>query len=195
MSQKINVSNVEKQQNVNVENKQTVTVSIEQTGKSPYVGENGNWFQYDDKQSLFVDTGVKAQGEPGEQGVQGEPGYTPVKGEDYFTEEDIESLGIAKQSDIDDINKTLGDIGTILATLTTPDESHTHIIEETLIPAPEEKTKDYCYEILNTCTVDGCDFESIDKVPHEYKINDSTFYTIYTCNKCGFEYTDYKVPV
>lgn len=65
MNQKINVSNVEKQQKVDVENKQTITTTIEQTGKSPYVGENGNWFQYDDKQSLFVDTGVKVQGESG----------------------------------------------------------------------------------------------------------------------------------
>lgn len=110
MSQKINVSNVEKQQNVSVENKQTVTVSIEQTGKSPYVGENGNWFQYDDKQSLFVDTGVKSQGEQGERGLQGEPGkdgidgedgYTPVKGVDYFTEEDIVSLNIVSKEYVD----------------------------------------------------------------------------------------------
>ena len=121
MNQTIKVSNVDKQQNVNVENKQTINVSIEQTGKSPYVGENGNWFQYDDEQFLFVDTGIKAQGEQGIQGVQGEPGYTPVKGEDYFTEEDIAELGLAKQTDIDDINETLGDVSTILATLTTPE--------------------------------------------------------------------------
>ena len=109
MNQKINVLNVEKQQKVNVENKQTVTVVIEQTGKSPYVGENGNWFQYNDGQSLFVDTGVKAQGEQGIQGIQGEPGkdglngqdgYTPVKGEDYFTEEDINSLDLATNASV-----------------------------------------------------------------------------------------------
>ena len=109
MNQKINVLNVEKQQKVNVENKQTVTAVIEQTGKSPYVGENGNWFQYNDEQSLFVDTGVKAQGEQGIQGIQGEPGkdglngqdgYTPVKGEDYFTEEDINSLDLATNASV-----------------------------------------------------------------------------------------------
>ena len=32
-------------------------------GKSPYIGDNGNWFEYDGAQ--YVDTGVKAQGEPG----------------------------------------------------------------------------------------------------------------------------------
>lgn len=120
MNQKINVSNIEKQQPVNVENKQTITATIEQTGKSPYIGENGNWFQYDDKQSLFVDTGVKSQGEQGERGLQGEPGkdgidgedgYTPVKGVDYFTEEDIQSLDLATNKDVEEaISTAIGGI-------------------------------------------------------------------------------------
>ena len=30
-------------------------------GKSPYIGENGDWFEWDDAQAAFVDTGVQAQ--------------------------------------------------------------------------------------------------------------------------------------
>ena len=50
------------------------------------------------------DTGP--QGEKGEQGIQGiqgvpgKDGYTPVKGVDYFTEEDIEGLGIDEKANI-----------------------------------------------------------------------------------------------
>lgn len=50
--------------------------------KAPYIGENGNWYQWDKSLNIFADTGIPAQGE------QGEVGYTPVKGTDYWTEED-----------------------------------------------------------------------------------------------------------
>ncbi len=36
-------------------------------GKSPYIGDNGNWFEYNGTQ--YVDTGVKAQGKDGESGL------------------------------------------------------------------------------------------------------------------------------
>ena len=45
------------------------------------------------------------KGDTGERGIQGEKGdkgndgYTPVKGKDYFTDDDIESLGINKKAD------------------------------------------------------------------------------------------------
>lgn len=45
-------------------------------GKSPYIGESGNWFAWDGEQ--WVDTMVTAQG------PKGNPGDTPVKGVDYF---------------------------------------------------------------------------------------------------------------
>lgn len=45
-------------------------------GDAPYIGENGNWFVGS------VDTGVRAQGEPGA------PGKTPERGVDYWTEAD-----------------------------------------------------------------------------------------------------------
>jgi hypothetical protein len=30
-------------------------------GYSPYIGENGNWYEYDETQKAFVDTGVYAK--------------------------------------------------------------------------------------------------------------------------------------
>ena len=29
---------------------------------SPFIGDNGNWFIYDDQKKIYVDTNVKAQG-------------------------------------------------------------------------------------------------------------------------------------
>ena len=31
-------------------------------GKSPYIGENGDWWEWNDEQGVFIDTGVQAQG-------------------------------------------------------------------------------------------------------------------------------------
>lgn len=44
-------------------------------------------------------TGVNMKGDKGDRGPQGEPGYTPVKGVDYFTPEDIASLGLEEKED------------------------------------------------------------------------------------------------
>lgn len=43
-------------------------------GHSPYIGDNGNWYEWDDATQQFVDTGTKAQGEDGEQGATGPQG-------------------------------------------------------------------------------------------------------------------------
>ncbi len=54
------------------------------SGKSPYIGENGNWYQFDDTARAWVDTGVRAEGIPGPvgpQGIQGEPGAPGAKGD------------------------------------------------------------------------------------------------------------------
>ncbi len=40
----------------------------------PYIGENGNWFEYDVDKETYVDTGIPAQGDIGPQGPQGEKG-------------------------------------------------------------------------------------------------------------------------
>ncbi len=42
-------------------------------------------------------TGVSMKGDKGD---KGDPGYTPQKGVDYFTEEDIESLGLSAKEDV-----------------------------------------------------------------------------------------------
>lgn len=51
--------------------------------KTPYIGENGNWYEWDVESQSFVDTGVKSQGEDGE---------APVKGVDYWTDEDKQEI-------------------------------------------------------------------------------------------------------
>ena len=48
--------------------------------KTPYIGENGNWYEWDIESQSFVDTGVKSAG------------YTPVKGVDYWTPNDIATV-------------------------------------------------------------------------------------------------------
>ncbi len=87
-----------------------VSLAVE---RYPYIGENNNWFIFDAKQGVYVDSGASAEGtvgpqgeigpqgekgDKGERGETGEPGtngvdgLTPVKGIDYWTEEDINSL-------------------------------------------------------------------------------------------------------
>lgn len=61
--------------------------------KLPYIGDNGNWMQWDDDAGKFIDSGSPSRGIPGVNGTtpvkgkdyfDGEPGYTPQKGIDYF---------------------------------------------------------------------------------------------------------------
>lgn len=54
----------------------TSTNTIVKKGYSPFVGEDGNWFEYDDKTKKFIDTNIKAQGIQGEKGEKGEKGTT-----------------------------------------------------------------------------------------------------------------------
>ena len=80
--------------------------------------QNGTWWTWDSENNDYIDSGITAQGpkgdkgdtgeqglqgpkgdkgDTGEQGLQGpkgDKGDTPIKGIDYFTNEDIESLGI-----------------------------------------------------------------------------------------------------
>lgn len=50
-------------------------------GASPYVGNNGNWFVYDDSTQQYIDTGVHAQGPQGETGATGATGPQGPKGD------------------------------------------------------------------------------------------------------------------
>lgn len=53
--------------------------------KSPYIGENGNWYEWDAEKAAFFDTGKRAEGDKGD---PGKDGYTPRRGVDYWTEAD-----------------------------------------------------------------------------------------------------------
>ena len=51
-------------------------------GKSPYVGENGNWYVYNDVLHAWVDTGVRAEGKDGLNGADGKDGTNGINGLD-----------------------------------------------------------------------------------------------------------------
>ncbi len=81
----------------------------EAVGKTSYIGDNGNWYEWDAASGGFVDSGVPAQGprgpsgetgpqgpigETGPQGIQGERGEKGDKG-DPFTYEDFTDAQLA----------------------------------------------------------------------------------------------------
>ena len=49
-------------------------------GRSPYVGENGNWFEWNADTASYTDTGVSAQGPAGPAGATGPAGETGPQG-------------------------------------------------------------------------------------------------------------------
>ena len=49
-------------------------------GRSPYVGENGNWYEWDADTASYTDTGVSAQGPAGPAGATGPAGETGPQG-------------------------------------------------------------------------------------------------------------------
>lgn len=71
-------------------------------GHSPYIGDNGYWWEYDDETQTYIDTGVKAQGE------QGEPG---APGEDYnLTQQDKQDIAaIVDAEAVKYVSQTLTD--------------------------------------------------------------------------------------
>lgn len=50
-------------------------------GHSPYIGDNGHWYEWDDATQQFVDTVTEAQGP---QGVNGEPGTDGTDGKSAY---------------------------------------------------------------------------------------------------------------
>ena len=77
--------------------------------------ENPEWTNiYDDVSSMVGQPGPK--GDKGDTGNDGADGYTPIKGVDYFTQDDIETLGLATEQYVDEI---VGDIDALLGELTT----------------------------------------------------------------------------
>lgn len=57
------------------------TIKVVKEGHSPYIGDNGNWFVYDDTQKKSVDTGIKAQGP---EGIPGEKGVNGITGQVFY---------------------------------------------------------------------------------------------------------------
>lgn len=49
--------------------------------KTPYIGENGNWYYYDPEKLNWVDSGIKAEGPQGDKGEVGEQGPQGEKGD------------------------------------------------------------------------------------------------------------------
>lgn len=48
--------------------------------KTPYIGENGNWFYYDPEKLNWIDSGIKAEGVVGEKGEKGDTGPQGIQG-------------------------------------------------------------------------------------------------------------------
>lgn len=95
-------------------------------GHSPYIGDNGYWWEYDDATQTYIDTGVKAQGEPGAPGAPGAPGedyiLTPQDKQDIANIIDAEAVKYVSQT-LTDAQKTqarenigaasMSDLGTV----------------------------------------------------------------------------------
>lgn len=60
-----NAYQIKQIENNNYHKVKTYTEAIIEKGISPYIGENGNWFEYDDELGKIVDTGIKARGDDG----------------------------------------------------------------------------------------------------------------------------------
>lgn len=50
------------------------------SGNAPYIGTNGNWYEWSDSEGAYIDTGIRAQGPQGETGAQGPQGETGAQG-------------------------------------------------------------------------------------------------------------------
>jgi len=51
------------------------------SGYSPYIGDNGNWYEWSVEALKYVDTGIYAHGEKGPEGLKGETGPEGSRGE------------------------------------------------------------------------------------------------------------------
>lgn len=63
----------------------TDSLQVLAAGKSAYIGENGNWMEWDPENKVFTDTGVAAtgpKGDPGRDGATGPQGPTGQDGKD-----------------------------------------------------------------------------------------------------------------
>ena len=78
---------------VELEAEDVVLIDNSGAGKSPYIGDNGNWYEYDDQTNVFVDTGIQAEGPEGPEGPRGPEGPAGPSGSDYvLTNQDKEDI-------------------------------------------------------------------------------------------------------
>ena len=59
--------------------------------KLPYIGENGNWYRWDDEAGAFVDSGSPSRGEQGDKGDTGNPGKAGEDGKSITVQNVSES--------------------------------------------------------------------------------------------------------
>ena len=102
---------------VELEAEDTVQIDNSGAGKSPYIGENGNWYEYDDQTKVFVDTGIQAEGPPGsdyvltnqdKQDIAGIVGSEAVK---YVSQQLTDAQKIQARENIG--AASLADLGTV----------------------------------------------------------------------------------
>ncbi len=69
------------------------------TSKTPYIGANGNWYEWDANMLEYVDTGVSAKGKDGANGANGEDGFSPVITENADNTDDVYRLDITSETE------------------------------------------------------------------------------------------------
>lgn len=57
---------------------QTITDAVLLKGFSPYVADNGNWYEYDETTQQYIDTGIHAKGDKGDTYTITEADYTAI---------------------------------------------------------------------------------------------------------------------
>lgn len=95
--------------------------SIYRKSYSPYVGDNGNWFEFDDKLGAYVDTGKPATGEQGPKGdayLLTDPDKEEIAG---IVKEDVEydlteQIEAAKETIKSECEESVGEIEKIIKT-------------------------------------------------------------------------------
>lgn len=109
----ITFNNVE----VELEAEDVVRIDNSGAGKSPYIGENGNWYEYDDQTKVFVDTGIQAEGPEGPEGPRGPEGPVGPSGSDYvLTNQDKQDIaGIVGSEAVKYVSQQLTDAQKIQA--------------------------------------------------------------------------------
>lgn len=74
--------------------------TIVKKGYSPYInGDTLTWWEYDDTQKVFIDTGITAQGPQGEDGKDGEDGKMMIAGAGLLYDEETNVLSVNTATD------------------------------------------------------------------------------------------------